>query len=845
MRLSKTASIFLLVSASACLVPLVGGCPDGTPIILPGDVHLFRYDPLARNYEVGENRINEARVRQDLCGNLCGKCHSEQVAEVMDSVHYQWRSTNDRVLFPGGGAHGMIDRACGLPASAALVNYTADVNLDECGQCHVGRFLPIMQPAFESMLGKIGAPNPGAQAKRIVEAGLDCLICHSESYRSFDPSGNARIANHAPSDARSPTQLGSARASHDDTDFDGDGQPDLLIDMDGDGTPDAPLMQDRDGDGTPETPWPTIAQDRSVEAVATIGKTTDHTCLRCHEHARTGYKRGTLFRKGHDVHATSAVLAEAGGGEDRHCVACHTASHHKFKRGDHVGGDLMASDYPIGSEENSLECTSCHTASSLPQDIHFSQHMAVMSCETCHIPATSGITYSLWGHGTNLTFGRNKDGRDTLLITKDHYSDDGTDEDVNTDWEAYRTFPTLMWYDGNVSFLAQSLAVRGAPGAKLVPFKPMANGMVFDGRFFGGEMMANEAMGGAYQYNAHSMYRFQAGGSNADLFGALGFFTLTPSDVRNVTLNDFFSTDPNRQAMALMQIFPNMVLFEKSKFGTVRYSAGGAGAAFDADKDGFLDVGAGVNLDMLMAANAGLQTFQGFNGPLNMPADYQWYPPFDNADDLISMKLPDGTLIKMFLAFQGMNLPAGQQTAFFKAIEEYPAYSNGVTLGGHGVRPKGEALGAGVTCRTCHAAGGFMDHPVPVTNTAARDVPGMGTLNFPVYRWRYYNIHALTDLGLTTTDEEIVAGTKSVDIAGDETFVRESSSTMVVNYLNPAGEGSYRKADHADSLAGTELKASDLTYNGGAWMPALEPVVHYVPNYRVLGYEAKEILFLD
>ena len=46
---------------------------------------------------------------------------------------------------------------------------------------------------------------------------------------------------------------------------------DLVIDMDGDGTMDAPLMYDSDGDGQPDTPWATVAQDRSVEALASIG----------------------------------------------------------------------------------------------------------------------------------------------------------------------------------------------------------------------------------------------------------------------------------------------------------------------------------------------------------------------------------------------------------------------------------------------------------------------------------------------------------------------------------------------------------------------------------------------
>ena len=392
------------------------------------DVHQFQYDPATKEYVVQNERIPEAKVKRDLAGQLCSRCHADELADLKNSVHYRWASRNDNVLFPGGGAHGMIDRACGLPASSSLINYVSDVQLDECGKCHVGRYLPMVEQMLTSSFTEMGLSDAPAQAERIIDGGIDCLICHAENYRSYPADGAGKVAGFAPADGHSPTPEGYARVSRDDTDFDGDGQPDPLIDTDGDGVADTPLMMDRDGDGTPETPWPTVAQDRSVEAMASIGKTNDHACLRCHEHARTGYKRGTLFREGHDVHATSEALAAMGGGEGRRCVACHESSHHKFKRGDLVGGDLMAVDYEVGSEENRLSCTSCHDTGDLNPTYHTTAHLDAMACETCHIPYTSGITYALWGHGANLTFGRNADGLDTMKITSDHFLDDGTNE---------------------------------------------------------------------------------------------------------------------------------------------------------------------------------------------------------------------------------------------------------------------------------------------------------------------------------------------------------------------------------------------------------------------------------
>ncbi len=840
-----------MLALSVSMLWTVGGCPPtdttdpNTVTSKPMDVHLFQYDPSTGEYLLGAKRISQAEIDRDLTGQLCGKCHAQQVQEFKESVHFRWASPNDNILFPGGGAHGMLDRACGLPASTGLINYTSDVQLDECGKCHAGRFLPLMEPFFAAQFAQMGLPDAEEQAARIVEGGIDCLICHAAEYRSVpSDKSNLQVAAYAPADGASPTEGGDARSSHDNTDFDGDGAPDPLIDADGDGVPETPLMMDRDGDGMPETPWTTVAQDRSFEAVSSIGATHDETCLRCHEHARTGYKRGTLFRPGHDVHSSSNAVAEIGGGKNRHCAACHTVDHHKFRRGDSVGGDLMALDYPAGSEENKLSCASCHDAAGLSQPIHLSRHMEVLACETCHIPYTSGITYSLWGQGTNLTFGRNADGYDTKVIALDHYLNGGTDEDVNADWEAYRTYPTLTWFNGRVSFLAQSLAVRGSEGAKITPFKPMANGMVFDARYFSGETVTNAAMDGMYPYNAYSMYRFQAGGSNADIFSALGFLSLTPDEVRGITLNDFMSDDPDRQAMAFMQIFPNMMLFDKTTYGYVRYQVA-SNSPHDADHDGYVDAGARFNFDLLTSVNNGLRAFQGFNVPTGLPADYAWYPPVETLNDLVSMKLPDGTDMKIYLSLEGTKLPAEEQPAYFAALANYPAFSNGITLGGHGVRPRAEALGAGLTCRACHSAGGAMDHPVPVTQTVPREVPGFGTLEFPVYRWRYYQIHAITDLGVATACEDVAGGAVNVDIVGNADYRRESANTLVVNYINPAGEGSFRTADDADSLAGTGLSAADLTMNGGEWMPALEPDVRMVPNYQMLGYTAEEILFLD
>ena len=180
-----------------------------------------------------------------------------------------------------------------------------------------------------------------------------------------------------------------------------------------------------------------------------------------------------------------------------------------------MGGDLAAADYPPppagvaanAADPTDVTCEKCHDPSRLRGVVHHKQHLDKIACETCHIRYTSGITYSLYGHGAHLAFGRNAQGKDTKLITLDHMQHHRarpTPKRISRP-----TRPRRRWSGLTVatSFLAQTLAVRGSPNAKIAPFKPMANGMVFDARFFRGDNLFNAVQS---PYNAYSMYRFFA-----------------------------------------------------------------------------------------------------------------------------------------------------------------------------------------------------------------------------------------------------------------------------------------------------------------------------------------------
>ena len=224
---------------------------------------------------------------------------------------------------------------------------------------------------------------------------------------------------------------------------------------------------------------------------------------------------------------------------------------------------------------------------------------------------------------------------------------------------------------------------------------------------------------------------------------------------------------------------------------------------WDADSNGVLDVGADFHFNRFEAAQAGLMKFKGFNGPMGLPADYDWYPQFTSTDDLVTMKLPDGSLMKMFLAMQAADMGTTEALKWLAAIENYPAFSNGVTLGGHGVRPKEEALGAGnglKGCRSCHATGGMMTNPIPVTRKTVVPMGDMGDVELPQYQWHFYNIHALADLGLTVEDEhKLVLGDLLKQIVAPQSGLQSVAHQLQQLLADAPAEGLFQQAVFVES----------------------------------------------
>mgnify|MGYP000214028727 CR=1 FL=1 len=97
-----------------------------------------------------------------------------------------------------------------------------------------------------------------------------------------------------------------------------------------------------------------------------------------------------------------------------------------------------AQDEPADpADPTHLTCVQCHDPAQLPQHmdgVHSERHLEKMACETCHITRSAGITYSMYGHGGHVSFGRNEQGQDTKVITLDHMvAEEGVPGDIDAD----------------------------------------------------------------------------------------------------------------------------------------------------------------------------------------------------------------------------------------------------------------------------------------------------------------------------------------------------------------------------------------------------------------------------
>ena len=247
--------------------------------------------------------------------STCRGCHESQAKAFHASVHYQWSgdaSDAEGLTTTTAGKMGGINDFCIYPDINWLGKLTNQdgVQVDGgCARCHTG----------------LGAkPSPDATDAQL--NNIDCLICHSPSYRRTVAMVNGSWA--------------------------------LL--------PDATKM--------------TVSL---LQAAVDISKPGKDACLNCHTKAGGGdnFKRGDLSEKHRTATVTAALdvhmAPSSAGGAGLECTDCHTTSAHRIAG---RGVDMRERDSP-----DRVECSNCHTSS--PHDSsRLNSHTARVACNVCHIP---------------------------------------------------------------------------------------------------------------------------------------------------------------------------------------------------------------------------------------------------------------------------------------------------------------------------------------------------------------------------------------------------------------------------------------------------------------------------
>ncbi len=248
----------------------------------------------------------------------CQSCHPNEASEVHSSVHYQWAGDTPAVPnLDRAGKLGSINDFCTYPDInwlSQLINLDGKVVDGGCSVCHVS-------------LGD--KPSPTATASQL--DNIDCLVCHSDSYKRKVASVNGAL-RFVPAPERMSVPL--------------------------------------------------------LEGITSIHLPTKATCLACHANAGGGNnnKRGDLEQAhanppsaAFDVHMASKSL----GGAGLECRHCHTTQNHRIAG---RGTDMRATDLNVA-----VRCTNCHSVA--PHgDSKIDKHTARVDCTTCHIPTYARIT---------------------------------------------------------------------------------------------------------------------------------------------------------------------------------------------------------------------------------------------------------------------------------------------------------------------------------------------------------------------------------------------------------------------------------------------------------------------
>jgi hypothetical protein len=242
----------------------------------------------------------------------CRVCHPQETRDVHGSLHYQWKGPTPYVEnMTTGGKLGAINDFCTYADISWISKLTnlAGAKVDGgCAQCHVGMGQKPLAEATEAQLDNI-----------------DCLVCHSDTYK------------------RKIEMVGTSLSF---------------------------------------VPAPEKMSVGLLEGITDIHLPSNGACLNCHAYAGGGNnnKRGDL-EEAHrnptsasfDVH----MAPQSVGGAGLLCTDCHAVQNH------HIAGrgvDLRATDLDV-----EVSCEKCHTTAP-HTNAKLNDHTKRVDCTVCHIP---------------------------------------------------------------------------------------------------------------------------------------------------------------------------------------------------------------------------------------------------------------------------------------------------------------------------------------------------------------------------------------------------------------------------------------------------------------------------
>ena len=432
----------------------------------------------------------------------CLNCHGSAIAEqVFASAHFQNRTPNPRIDIPGGGSHGMADRSCGLPGTTMMANNFA------------GKATSPLDPLKTKDEGCGGChiayqpPYYYPSASSAI-ADMDCLRCHALVYgKEWDDPA--------------------------------------IIDLYG-SNPEPHLRQVvTNAEGIQ-----IFSQDRTLKTAQSVGGAiTNEACLRCHTNNFSGHKRSTPYTADTDVHAARGLK----------CTICHVVSEHRMARGNYVT-DMFAND--LQTVEVGCVASGCHSsaAHSLENATDLNRHLTNVTCETCHIHSmdeAQNIYRRSWAPFTLDPVGGQWE---TTAPTLQGLDFPGF-WDAYTEYLPIGTRPTIRWFNGGASMLAQPYGGyndrRSAGGdARIFPFKPFVSGMLFDAAWLPGPPRDGsfDMVNGTWPASMKSFYE-----QNWPKFIEFGFI-----DPQYPTAAGYWAARPDMAAM--LNNFPMMLQFDRKVF---------------------------------------------------------------------------------------------------------------------------------------------------------------------------------------------------------------------------------------------------------------------------------------